>query len=67
MKPDEVRFVRMERNVAVVAGCTVQAINSWITVKLPKPMVWGEVEALLEKSMPGWEMVSACAFDPDER
>ena len=57
-----VNFLRLER----------PSTDSWITYHLPEPMLWQDEESykalmdFLVLSMPGWDLVSGAAQNPDE-
>lgn len=55
MEEYPILFVRIER----------ASTNSWITYLLPRKMTLTQAEIVLQKIMPGWEVVSGCLENPD--
>lgn len=57
-----INYVRLQRTKT----------DSWITYRLPKPMLWKDeetYEALMDflvLNMPGWELISGSINNPDE-
>lgn len=57
-----INYVRLERELT----------GSYITFHLAEPMLWNSKETYeklithLAFAMPGWELVSACEYDPDD-
>jgi hypothetical protein len=57
-----INYVRLERELT----------DSWITFRLWEPMRWDSAETYealmthLAFVMPGWELVSACEYNPDD-